>query len=136
MCIICVFYHDIIFPSCHPMWPSVIHPEAACHRSTFYHRLIVVNQSTQLWPIGIEVMTCGWRGWNSLTRGQELQFKNSPCTVHQNFLLQVDCRKTEHSAVFYRHRSSVVCKEKLLSIAVTYRISYIPRAGECRLAVT
>jgi hypothetical protein len=105
MCIICAFYRDIVFPSCHPtMWPpSVICPEAACHRSTFYYQLIVVNHSTQLCPIGIEVMSCGWRGWNGLTCGQELQFKNSP---------RMDCCKIEHSAVFYGHRSIFSLKEK------------------------
>jgi hypothetical protein len=112
MCILCVFYYDIIFPYHHIMWPLVIHPVATCHRSTFYHQLIVANQSTQLCPIGIELMSCGWRGWNGLTCEQELQFKNSPCIVHQNLLLPVDCCKTEHSAVFYRHRNSVLLKEK------------------------
>lgn len=42
--------------------------------------------------------------------GRELEFENSPHIVGQYLLLlPVDCCKTEHNAVFYRHQSTVAC---------------------------
>jgi hypothetical protein len=68
----------------------------SCRRSsTFYHRLIVANQSSLHHS------------------GKSCNSKNSPvCIVHQS-LLWIVAKQSTGLCSIYRHRSVVVCKEKL-----------------------
>jgi hypothetical protein len=80
-------------------------------RSTlYYHQLTVVNQSTPLCPVGIEVMSCRWRGWNGLTCGQELQFENSPVLFIKTFYYRwIVGKHLEQSAPVFHGIEVVLC---------------------------